>query len=208
MRQQNPILMSELRGDYQVAKQLGAPLLACQGMLVPRGAPEMRLLFQSFPRPIVTNNDIGDVGYSGGLQGHVPGVAKTSYQGSITLLETETGIVNQFAELVLANGGSMDCDYYDGRPERFTKVYELLDCAFTFEPGDMQADGRSQVLTISGSVQYMYFGDSLAVGGGNVTLPGQRLINGANTLLNRAQQVLGVAQQGMNLFGQIQGLIR
>ena len=159
----------------------------------------MRLLFQSFPRPIVTNNDIGDVAYAGGLQSHVPGTPKTSYQGSITLLETETGMAGQFAELILANGGVMDCDYYDGRPDRFTKVFELLDCAFTFESADMQSDGRSQVVTISGSIQYMFFGDAIAIGGGN-SLPGQRLINGANNLLNRARQVLSIANQVQNLI--------
>ena len=206
MRQQNPILMSELRGDFQAAKQLGAPMLSCQGMLVPRGAPEMRLLFQSFPRPIVTNNDIGDVAYAGGLQSHVSGTPKTSYQGSITLLETETGMTGQFAELILANGGVMDCDYYDGRPERFTKVFELLDCAFTFESADMQSDGRSQVVTVSGSIQYMFFGDSIAIA--NANLPGQRFINGANNLLNRAQQVLSAARTGVNFYGQLQGLFR
>lgn len=206
MRQQNPILMSELRGDFQAAKQLGTPMLACQGMLVPRGAPEMRLLFQSFPRPIVTNNDIGDVAYAGGLQSHVAGTPKTSYQGSITMLETETGIIGQFAELILANGGIMDCDYYDGRPERFTKVFELLDCAFTFEPADMQSDGRSQVVTVSGSIQYMFFGDAIAIA--NMNLPGQRFINGANNLLNRAQQALSAARTGVNLYGQLQGLFR
>ena len=206
MRQQNPILMSELRGDYQAAKQLGAPMLACQGMLVPRGAPEMRLLFQSFPRPIVTNNDIAEINYARGLKAHTAGSPNTSYQGSITMLETETGIVGQFAELIMANGGIMDCDYYDGRPERFTKVFELEDCAFTFEPADMQSDGRSQVVTVSGSIQYMFFGDSIAIA--NMNMPGQRFINGANNLLNRAQQVLSAARTGVNLYGQLQGLFR
>ena len=100
----------------------------------------------------------------------------------------------------------MDCDYYDGRPERFTKVFELLDCAFTFEPADMQSDGRSQVVTVSGSIQYMFFGDAIAIA--NMNLPGQRFINGANNLLNRAQQVLSAARTGVNLYGQLQGLFR
>lgn len=37
MRQVNPILLNQLRADYLAIKQLGSPLLACQGMLVPRG---------------------------------------------------------------------------------------------------------------------------------------------------------------------------
>ena len=207
MRQQSPVLMPHLRGDYDAAKALGAPLLSCQGMLVPRAAPDMRLLFQSFPRPIVTNNDIAEVAYAGGLQSYVPGTPKTSYQGSVTLLETETGRVSQFAELILSLGGLTDCDYYDGRPGYFTRVYELQDCAFTFEPADGQADGRSQVMTISGSIQYMFFGMNAAIGGGQTAIPGQRAIDGMSSLLDRAKNVLKVVRKGADFAHSLKGLL-
>ena len=206
MRQLNPVLMAQLKSDYELARQSGSPLLQCQGMLVPRGFEHMRLLFQSFPRPIATNNDIADVAYSGGLQAHVAGVPKTSYNGALTILETESGACTAFSEFLLANGGSIDCDYYDGRIDRFTKSYELLDCAITLEAADMAADGRSQVVTVSGTIQYMYFGLFADIGTSNTVQFGQREIGGAQGFLDRVQGVLDNVNAGLNLAGQAVGL--
>lgn len=207
MRQQNIITMGQLRSDYEAIKDIGAPLLQCQGMLVPKDYPEMRFFFQSFPRPMPTNNDIADVAYAGGLQGHTAGVPKTSYQGSVTMLETENGICAAFAELVIANGGTIDCDYYDGRDDDYITKYELTDCCFTFEPADMSADGRSAVVTVSGSMQYMYFGQNAEIGQSLTSLIGKRS-NGTKSLLDKvisglktAGKIGKLADQAKKLFG-------
>lgn len=202
MRQLNPVLMVDLKLDYELAKQVGSPLLQCQGMLVPRGFPHMRILFQSYPRPMATNNDIADAPYAGGLQGHVAGVPKTSFQGSISIMETEAGACTAFSEFVLANGGSIDCDYYDGRIDRFTRSYEMLDCAFTFDAPDMSADGRSQVTIVSGSIQYMYFGIFADIGSSGTIQAGQRVLAGSQDFLDRVQGVLNATQAGLNLANQ------
>lgn len=57
MQQSNPILLNQLKQDYIALQQLGSPLLACQGMFVPRGMEDLRFLFKSCPRPIVSNED-------------------------------------------------------------------------------------------------------------------------------------------------------
>ena len=114
MRQVNPVLMNQLMADHAIAKQLGSPLLQCQGMLVPRDPvfQATRLLIQSCPRPMVTNNDPAEIAYAGGLDSFVPGVPKTKYEGSISVIETENGQAALFAEYILANGGNIPCDYY------------------------------------------------------------------------------------------------
>ena len=75
--------------DYETAKSVGAAALACNAVLIPTGFEHMRLLFQNFTRPMVTNNDPADVDYAGGLAAHVQGVPKTDFETSVTAIETE-----------------------------------------------------------------------------------------------------------------------
>lgn len=207
--------LQEYRSDYETAKQLGAAMLSCNAMIVPEAAPHLALLFKTYPRPIVTNNEAAEVSYAGGLSAHVPGVPKTSYEGAITAIETESGQISELAELLVSKGGSTNCILYDGRINRWTKAHELLDCAFTFEPGELDSEGRSQILTISGNMKYMYFGQnasagtssSATFGGVSVPMGGTSTGNGsAGNLLTKAQNFLNIATAGNNIFQAAKGL--
>lgn len=199
--------LQEYKSDYETAKQLGAAMLACNAMLVPEIAPNIALLFKTYPRPIVTNNEGADVAYAGGLQGHVPGVPKTSYEGAVTMIETETGQAADFAELLLLQGGTTNCILYDGRINRWTKAHELIDCAFTFEPGDLDSESRSSILTISANMKYMYFGQNAKMGTtSNATYGGKQVPvyggsgGGVSQFLGKAQTLLNVVTAGNSLF--------
>lgn len=198
--------LQEYRSDYEAAKQLGAAMLSCNAMLVPEAAPHIALLFKTYPRPMTTNNESADVSYAGGLQAHVPGVPKTSFDGAFTCTETETGQLADFAELIMSMGGSTNCILYDGRMNRWTKAHELLDCALTFEPGDLDAEGRSQILTVSGNMKYMYFGQNAAVGSvsnaqyGGTRVPVNGSSGGISQLLSQAQNMLNVVVAGNSVF--------
>jgi hypothetical protein len=201
--------LREYRSDYEAAKQLGAAMLSCNAMIVPEAAPHLALLFKTYPRPIITNNEAAEVSYAGGLATHVAGVPKTSYEGPITMIETESGQISEFAELLVASGGTTNCILYDGRVGRWTKAHELIDCAFTFENGDIDSEGRSQILTISGNMKYMYFGQNASAGtvsattfgGINVPTGGTSGGNGGvGSLLAKAQSFLNVATAGNNVL--------
>lgn len=201
--------LQEYRSDYETAKQLGAAMLACNAMLVPEAAPNIALLFKTYPRPIVTNNEGAEVGYAGGLMGHVAGVPKTSFEGAVTMIETETGQIADFAELLIAQGGTTNCILYDGRINRWTKAHELLDCTFTFEPGDLDSESRSTILTVSANMKYMYFGQNAAVGtASNAIFGGTQvgLNGGSSSLLNKAQNVLNVVKAGNSVLNAVKGL--
>lgn len=213
MRQINPILMAQLQADAQAIKQMGSPLLQCQGMLVPRGWEHGRLLITESPRPIISSNDPAEVNIPGGLKLHVPGAPQTDYEGSCTILETEQGHGQLFAEFVRASGGEVDCDYYDGRPGYFTRVYEMSNCAFRFESSGMTADGRSQVVLITAPITYTYFGIFANIGTSNTVVPGQRdvpgvqgLIQRVQTVVNTAQQAVFATQQGIGAVNAVRGL--
>lgn len=202
--------LRDYRGDYETAKQLGAAMLACNAMLVPEIAPNIALLFKTYPRPIVTNNESAEVSYSGGLAAHVAGVPKTSYEGAVTMIETETGQISDFAELLIANGGTTNCILYEGRVDRWTKCHELLDCAMTFEPSDLDSESRSTILTVSANMKYMYFGQNAAMGTVAATVFGGTKVavngGGVSGLLNKAQNILNVVQAGNSVLQAAKGL--
>lgn len=195
MVQTNPVLLSQLRDDYEAIQAMGSPILSCQGMLVPRGMEEVRFLIKSCPRPIVSNEDPAITQYAGGFSGITPSVPKTQYSGNITLVETEQGHVQMLAEYIVASGGAIDCDYYDGRADSFTRAYELLNCAIRFEPADFDTESRSQSMTISAPMDYNYFGSFADIGANGTVSGGQRSLSGIGGFIQRVQNVVNVAQQ-------------
>ena len=162
---------ARLRKNYETAKGLGAPALACNAILVPKGHENLFLLFQNFTRPMPTNNDAATVDYAGGLESHVAGIAKTSFETSITCIETEKGMIHNFAQAIVDNGGFLDqarviFGASDGTQNAGTKVYDIFDLTPTFGDGggEFDASSRSQILTVSGSMRYMYFGENSSLG--------------------------------------------
>lgn len=208
MQQFNPVLLQTLRQDYEAVKQIGSPLLQCQGMLVPRdpNLAHMRFLVVSCPRPMVTNLEPATVVLAGGLEIGTAGSPKNYFEGSLSVLETENGHVQMFAEAIMANKGVIDCDYYDGRPDSYTAVYELTNCLIRLEPSDMTADSRSQVTTISGSISYSYFGRFSNIGTSGTQLSGSRPPEGIQGSIQYVQGLINAAQQGVNIANNVSSL--
>lgn len=154
--------------DYQTAKAMGAAMLACNAILVPEQRPDLALLIKSFPRFMATLNDPAEVNYAGGLQATVASVPKTSFEGSLTVIETDTGKGLELAEWITAVG-STDFLMYDGRQDRYTRVHRYHDCKITLDVGEIDSENRSQILMLNGTIKGMYFGQAAqlgAIGGG------------------------------------------
>ena len=183
---------AELQADYNAAKALGSPMIASNAALVPEGFSDLRLLITGFTRPIKSANDPAEVNYAGGLAAHVTATLKTAYQMSVTILETEAGIVQDFSDYLDANGGQINCWAYDGRPDRWTRRFFLRDCIFTFDgAGDMQSDSRSQVVTVQATMNYVYFGQVESLGGGSSAKRGKMdVITAAQTQLGKLRDKL------------------
>ena len=199
MRQTNPMLIGQMRADAVAIQQLGSPILACQGMLVPRGMEDYRFLIKSCPRPIVSNEDPTEVQYPGGFTGIVAGPPKTHYTGTLQLLVTEAGHDQLFADYIVANKGMIDCDYYDGHVQSFTRAYELENCAIRFEMAEFDTESRSQAMVISCPIDFNFFGNFASIGGNGTVLPGKRGVAGVERLINRVQSVVSAAQSATNL---------
>lgn len=208
MRQVNTVLLSQLKADAIAVKQIGAPLLACQGMFVPRDMPDMRFLVKSCPRPTVTHGDPVLVEMAGGHTAVIPGPVKDAFTGTLQILETEAGHTQMFAELVHANHGSIDCDYYDGRVDSFTRVFEFSNCAIRFDIAEFDTDSKSQAMIISCPIDFNWYGNFAAIGTNGSIQLGKRHVEGADGLLSRVQSVINTANAAINLTNQGANLVR
>ncbi|WP_111857838.1 hypothetical protein [Acinetobacter sp. CFCC 10889] len=185
--------------DYTTAKSLGAPMLACTGMIVPDIAPHLALLITNFPRPVTTYTEPVEFAYAGGLQATTTGVPKTSHTGNLQFIETDFGQAQGFMELLMAHGGVTDCTVYDGRPDRWMQAYQLHDCAITFEPSEFDAEGRSTLLKVSAPMSYMYFGLNTKLGTSGVVNQITGASNVVDQFLNKANQTLNIVRAGNNI---------
>lgn len=200
MRQSNPILAHQLEADAQAMLQLGSPLLSCQGMFVPRDMPELRFLFKSGPRPIITNGDPAETHMAGGNVIITAGCPVTKYTGNLQIIVTEACHEQLFAEYIVASGGILDvCDFYDGRVDSFTAAYELKNCAIRFEPGEWDSESKSQTQIISAPIDYNYYGNFASIGVNGTVLPGKRKVEGVDDLINRVERVVRTAQSATSL---------
>lgn len=149
--------------DYQTARAMGAAMLASNAMLVPESRPDFALLIKSFPKFLPTLNDPAEVNYGGGLQSTVASVPKTSFEGSMTLIETDTGKGLEFAEWITIVG---DTDFllYDGRADRYIRVHRYYGCKVTLDVGEIDSENRSQILMYNGTIKGHYFGQTANLG--------------------------------------------
>lgn len=200
----NHPLLQQLKNDAIAIASMGSPLLQCNGMFVPRGLEDYRFLIMSGPRPIATNADSAEANFAGGYTMVVPGFPQTKFTGTFQMLETEEGHIQYLSEYVVANGGKIDIDFYDGRVNSYTRAYEMFNCAIKFESAEYSSDAKSNVMTVSCPVDYNYFGQFAAVGTNGTVFPGQRDLPGVSGLINRVQGVINAAQVATNAARGIQ----
>lgn len=155
---------------YNTVKSLGAAALACNALLIPTGFEHLQFLIQSFPLPITTGREAVAVDYAMGLEGHRTGVPKTKFDGSISMIETETGMIYEFSKQLTKMGGMLDkCKVVfgvsDGKSGNGTFVREIHDVIITFDNGgEIDAASREQILIMQANISYMFFGDDVALG--------------------------------------------
>lgn len=206
MRQNFIQTLRDYVSDATTAQSLGAAMLQCNGMIVPEIAPEIALLIPNFQRPVVTNNDAADYNLAGGGQFHVAGAPKNRYEGQIQVIETDYGQATAFAELLMASGGTTNCLVYDGRPDRYTQVHELRDCAITFEPIDYDGEGVSTIVRVQGTMKYNYYGLNANLGSSTEFGRIKDANKGTKTLEDRATRLLNSIYSGNTLINAMREL--
>ncbi|WLG15038.1 hypothetical protein Q6344_06815 [Psychrobacter cibarius] len=183
--------LTAYRKQYHTVKSLGAAMLACNAVLVIDGYESLYVLLQNFQRPICTHHDSADVDTARGLQMHAAGTRKTNFEGQWTFIETESGVISQFADdLVNIHDGIIPlARVYDGFVDdgdniKGLREYELIDSAITFTDGggEIDAASRSQILQVQANCRYNFFGNDSKLGATSTDVFANTLTNALNTL--------------------------
>lgn len=202
MSERFDITTQDMYNDYLTAKALGSAMLGCNGMLIPVGMPQYALLIKAFPRPVITRNEPAEVNYAGGMQTGVVSTPKTYYEGSITLIETDSGQGLAFAEWANAIG-EHDFIMYDGRIDRHMRSHQMFNAKVTLEPFDMDGENRSTIVTMTGTIKYNYFG--MTVNNGSTS--GKKVTDMKNDAVSKfastASKTLATVLSGLKMQGAI-----
>ena len=88
-----------------------------------------------------------------------PQQAKVNQQGSITLMETVAGDIDDLLLNILTNQGLFNATIYEGVPTNYIRKKKYYDCFIQMDPIDRDWENRSQILIFTGTLFYHYFGD-------------------------------------------------
>lgn len=154
-----------LKASYNAQRLLGDKAVASDATLVPEGFESMALLIKQFPWPILTTQGEIEVPMPMGAAAWQPSQVKINQQGAIQIMETVAGQAHDFAEALCARGGRFQCSVYEGTPDRFYRGFKLVDAFIQLDNPDRDFESRQQILLISGTLFFHYFGDRIS---GNV----------------------------------------
>jgi len=87
-----------------------------------------------------------------------PEQIKTNFESPVSFQETVNGSVSKMLFDILTSGAVFNAKVYEGTPNNYVRYKRLHDCFFVMEAADRDAESRSQVLVISGTLSYHYFG--------------------------------------------------
>lgn len=152
-------------GQFRLTQGLGAKLNAGDMTFEPVGFAGLYLLVSQFPYPFLSGGQAIEVPEAGGGTSLEQAPLKTDFQGPFSMHETVAGSARKFFEDVIQAGGYFDARIYEGTPERHTSSY-LIERAFVqIDPVDVDWENKMQVLRLTGTVNYRFFGKRYA---GNV----------------------------------------
>jgi hypothetical protein len=151
-----------LAQSYAQAKALGDKAVSSDSMFVVDGFEHMRLLIKQFPWPILSSAGEIEVPGPNGSKSWQPQQLETAMQGQVTIYETVKGHTQAFIDALNASGGKFSgATVYEGSMEKYSRAVKIEDGFFNFDNPDRDWENRSQVLTISGTLFFHFFGEQL-----------------------------------------------
>ncbi len=150
-----------LHQQYNLVKALGDKSVSSDAMFVIDGFEHLRLLCKQFPWPTLTPGGEIAIANPMGAESWQPQQVKLNQQGSVAFYETVRGDMHNFIEAIIAVGGRFDAKIYEGSTERFHRAVQIRDAFFQFDNPDRDWENRSQVTTISGTIFFHYFGETI-----------------------------------------------
>lgn len=158
---------THLKGLYDATKNTGDAAVSSDAALEIEGFENIWLLTKQFPWPELSS--AGEIEVPGplGMAHWQPQQLKVNQQGQVTLRESVAGTIHDAMLALIAGGGRFNAKVYEGTPDRFYRGARIVDCFIQLDNPDRDWENRSQVLTLSGTMFFHYFGETFP---GNIPL--------------------------------------
>lgn len=152
---------SYLKGFYDQTRALNDKVISSDFTFEIEGFESTYLLAKQCPWPtsapqgeIEVPSVLGSVYYM--AQQH-----KYHHQGQVSLMETRPGDIDQMLVNLLARDSQarFNAKIYEGTPARYLRYKRIVDCFIQMEDPDRDWENRTQLLILSGTMFYHYFGE-------------------------------------------------
>ncbi|MDF0607241.1 hypothetical protein HZU77_016645, partial [Neisseriaceae bacterium TC5R-5] len=84
---------------------------------------------------------------------------KINQQGPIAFYETPRGHGDDILKQLIMGGGYFNAIVYEGTPQKFIRAKRLIQCFVQMDVTDRDLENNAQVMLLSGTMFYHYFGD-------------------------------------------------
>ena len=149
-----------LKGIYVATAALGDKVVSSDAYFEIEGFEQIGLLIKQFPWPELSPAGEIEVPMPNGAARWQPQQLKINQQGQVTFMETQTGHVQAFLEQVIFNSGArFNAKVYEGTPDDHTRVCSIRDCFIQLDNPDRDWENRGQIMMISGTLFFHYFGN-------------------------------------------------
>lgn len=123
------------------------------------GFEDVSLLIKQFPWPELSPAGEIEVAMPLGGMMYQPQQLKTGQQGQVSIYETVEGHAQDLFEKLIAKGGVFNATVYEGTSEQYTRRCKIKKCFMVLDNPDRDWENRGQVLMISGTLFFHYFGE-------------------------------------------------
>ncbi|MBX9899403.1 MAG: hypothetical protein K2Y28_01350 [Burkholderiaceae bacterium] len=154
--------LNTLKGLYNSVRAMGDKAVSSDSAFEIEGYEGMWLLTKQFPFPVSSSQGEIEIPMPMGMNSAQPQQAKIYHQGQVTFFETTAGHISGLMLNLLRSGGRFNAKIYEGTPDSFLKAKRVVDCFLVMDDPDRDWENRAQVLTISGTIHYHFFGEEIA----------------------------------------------
>lgn len=148
-----------LAGIYKSSVALGNKAVNSDAYFEIVGHEDVSLLIKQFPWPETSVGDAIEVALPMGMNSAQPSQLKIYQQGAVSIYETEQGHAQNLFQNLIAQGGIFQANVYEGTPEKYSRKCRIRNAFMVLDNPDRDWENRGQVLLISGTLHFHYFGE-------------------------------------------------
>lgn len=148
-----------LKTHYQTAQNLGYKAISSDFAFEIKGYEHLFILTKQCPWPELTPSAEIEVPMPLGATRWQPAQVKPAQQGAISIMETMRADASAVLLSIIADGGTFDATIYEGTPQNYLRKKLIWDCFMQLDNPDRNWDDRTQILTLSGTLFFHYYGE-------------------------------------------------